>query len=184
MEDNKEADSVKEGKKANLTERVRENPWMLCSLILGVLAVALLIVNFSGGITGNVISGDSAADNLIKYLNDVADSEVKLVDVASEGSNMYKVTVEYGGQDIDVYMTKDGGYYTPNLLPITSDVQEAGEQSQAQDVPKTEKPGVELYVFTYCPYGLQMEKAVLPVVELLGDKINFRIRQIGAMHGE
>ena len=29
-----------------------------------------------------------------------------------------------------------------------------------------------------------MEKAMIPVVKLLGDKIDFTIRQIGAMHGD
>ncbi|MBI2665430.1 hypothetical protein HYX12_02300, partial [Candidatus Woesearchaeota archaeon] len=61
------------------------------------------------------------------------------------------------------------------------------QQQQAQqapvEVPKSAKPEVELYVFTYCPYGLQMEKAAAPVVKLLGNKMDFKIRQIGAMHG-
>ncbi|MFA6454567.1 MAG: hypothetical protein WCV70_01770, partial [Patescibacteria group bacterium] len=51
-------------------------------------------------------------------------------------------------------------------------------------VPKSDKPSVELYVFTYCPYGTQSEKGIIPAVKLLGSKIDFKIRQIGAMHGE
>ncbi|MDH3353103.1 MAG: hypothetical protein OEL87_01525, partial [Nanoarchaeota archaeon] len=35
----------------------------------------------------------------------------------------------------------------------------------------------------YSPYGTQSEKGLLPVVKLLGNKIDFKIRQIGAMHG-
>ncbi len=49
---------------------------------------------------------------------------------------------------------------------------------------KQDKPMVELYVFSYCPYGLEAEKTFMPVVKLFGDKIDFKIRQIGAMHGE
>jgi glutaredoxin len=59
----------------------------------------------------------------------------------------------------------------------------AGNITPAQPLPKTATPKFELYVFTYCPYGLQAEKALFPVVELLGNKADFQIRQIGAMHG-
>ena len=41
---------------------------------------------------------------------------------------------------------------------------------------KMEKPEVELFVMSYCPYGTQIEKGMLPVVELLGDKIDFELK--------
>lgn len=59
----------------------------------------------------------------------------------------------------------------------------AGNITPSQPLPKLDKPVFELYVFTYCPYGLQAEKALFPVVDLLGSKVDFKIRQIGAMHG-
>jgi protein-disulfide isomerase len=167
-------------KKSNLTEKIRENPWMLSTLVLGALVAILLVTTFSGGITGNVVSKEKAADNLINYLNTVADSPITLVSVENAGS-MYLVTVSYQGQDIPVYLTKDGSYYTTALIPIAS---ESSDTNQQAEVPKSNKPSVELYVFAYCPYGLQMEKATIPVVELFGDNIDFKIRQIGAMHGE
>ena len=47
------------------------------------------------------------------------------------------------------------------------------------------KPKVELFIMTYCPYGLQMQKAYLPVMELLGKKANIDIKFVSyAMHGE
>ena len=50
---------------------------------------------------------------------------------------------------------------------------------------KAEKPKVELFVMSYCPFGLQAEKAILPVLRLLGDKIDFKLRFVDyAMHGE
>ncbi len=52
-------------------------------------------------------------------------------------------------------------------------------------VMKTDKPEVELFVMSYCPYGVQTEKAIIPVLELLGDKIDFKLRFVNyAMHGE
>lgn len=38
---------------------------------------------------------------------------------------------------------------------------------------------------SYCPYGTQAEKGILPAVRALGDKVNFKIRFVDyAMHGE
>lgn len=41
---------------------------------------------------------------------------------------------------------------------------------------KADKPTIELFVMSYCPYGLQMQKAILPVMELLKDKADFSIK--------
>ncbi len=50
-------------------------------------------------------------------------------------------------------------------------------------MPKKEKPEVELFVMSHCPYGTQMEKGILPVAELLGDKIDFTVKFCSyAMH--
>lgn len=47
------------------------------------------------------------------------------------------------------------------------------------------RPRVELFVMSHCPYGTQVEKAILPVVRLLGDKIKFNVRFCSyAMHGK
>ncbi|MEE9525850.1 MAG: hypothetical protein V3V78_04565 [Candidatus Woesearchaeota archaeon] len=50
---------------------------------------------------------------------------------------------------------------------------------------KKEVPEVELFIMSHCPYGTQMEKGMLPVVTLLGDKIDFEVKFVNyAMHGE
>ena len=185
MEEEKKEEIVQEVKESpaktnDFTEKVRKNPWTVSTFILGILVVILLITTFSGGLTGNVISKDKAADNLVSFLNTNIDPSITLINV-TEDAGLYLVTVEYQGQSIPVYMTKDGSHYTTALVPMITESESEKEQTE---VPKTEKPSVELYVFTYCPYGLQMEKAMIPVVKILGDKIDFKIRQIGAMHGD
>ncbi len=50
---------------------------------------------------------------------------------------------------------------------------------------KTDKPLVEAFVMSYCPYGTQIEKGLIPVAELLGNKINFSIKFCDySMHGQ
>jgi glutaredoxin len=50
---------------------------------------------------------------------------------------------------------------------------------------KREKPDVDVFVMSHCPYGTQIEKGLLPVWDALGDKINLNIRYVDyAMHGK
>ena len=50
---------------------------------------------------------------------------------------------------------------------------------------KTDKPKIELFVMSHCPYGTQIEKGILPVIDLLGDKVEFELKFCDyAMHSE
>ncbi|OGH93955.1 MAG: hypothetical protein A2538_03775 [Candidatus Magasanikbacteria bacterium RIFOXYD2_FULL_41_14] len=53
------------------------------------------------------------------------------------------------------------------------------------NIPKTAKPVVELFVMSYCPYGLQMQKAYLAAWKLLGSKADMSVKYVDyAMHGK
>jgi hypothetical protein len=57
-------------------------------------------------------------------------------------------------------------------------------QLATSNVTKSDKPVVELFAMSYCPYGLQMEIAYLPVMKLLGKKADIKIKFVSyAMHG-
>jgi len=50
---------------------------------------------------------------------------------------------------------------------------------------KSDKPKVELFVMSHCPFGTQAEKGIIPVIKLLGDKIDFKVKFVNyAMHGK
>jgi hypothetical protein len=50
---------------------------------------------------------------------------------------------------------------------------------------KNEKPLVELFVMSHCPYGTQVEKGILPVARLLGNSMDFSVKYCDyTMHGE
>ena len=181
MEENIE--STFKVKRGNL---FRDKPWVVSTFVLGILVILLLVGSL--GITGGTVSEKSAGDAILSLANSQG-ADAELVNVVKEG-DFYKVTLSIDGNNVPVYVTKDGKYFTSSLIPLTEQTQETSPNSNsnsntpAQDIPKSTNPSVELYVFTYCPYGTQSEKGIIPVVELLGDKIDFKIRQIGAMHGE
>ena len=147
--DEEEKEHVPEKKskhKISLTKKIRENPWIISTVVLCVLVVIMLL--FGTSATGNVVSEKKASDNLINFLNEQTGGGVSYVSSESEGL-MYKVTVLYNSQEIPVYVTKDGKYYV-QPTPLTS--QDSGDSnSNVQDIPKSDKPEVELFVMSYCP---------------------------------
>lgn len=53
------------------------------------------------------------------------------------------------------------------------------------DVPKSGRPKVELFVMSYCPFGLQTQKGILPAWALLKDKADIAVKFVSyAMHGQ
>lgn len=160
------------------TEKIRQNPWILSSIVLGILAIVLLISMFSSG----GISASDAGNKLIDFYTSMGVQNLTLLSV-QETSGIYAVNISYKGQVVPLYITKDGKEIIQGITPTETSSSSNSNTPQA-NVPKSDKPTVELYVFAYCPYGLQMEKAIIPAIKLFGSDINFSIRQIGAMHGD
>lgn len=178
-----EIESVEKENKGNLTEKLRENPWIVSTLIFAIASIVLLILTLSPGITGNVVAGGDAGTNLVDYLNNQVGGGVEYVSYQDLG-NIYQVTVNYNGNDIPVYITKDGKYFVQGATPITGAATQTNTTQTQTEVVKSDKPVAEAFVFSYCPYGLQFEKALIPVYNILKDKADIKIVAIGAMHGE
>ncbi len=186
MEHTTNSDKIKEHK-------LKLNVWLIVSIILGIIVIVLLPGIFSSsvsGISGNKISGENAGSELTKFLNQKTNGGVEYISYEDKG-DLYQVKVKYQGQEMPVYITKDGKYFVQGATPLTdqpvigNDIKNSNTNTNApQDVSKSDKPIVEAFIFSYCPYGLQFEKALFPVYDLLKNKADFRIVAIGAMHGE
>lgn len=186
------------------TSNKKSNPWFVVTLILAVAVIVLLYLVFNNGMigSGKVLSGQDAGKKLVDFLNLRTGGGVTY-DSFSDKGDLYEITVSYQGQKIPVYTTKDGSYFVQMAVPMnesnttssttcktnsdcaSGEVCESGQCVQApKDVPKVAKPIAEAFVFSYCPYGLQFEKAMFPVYDILKNKVDFKIVAIGAMHGE
>jgi hypothetical protein len=159
----------------NNTEKIRRNPWIIATVFLAVLVVVLLFLNFQGGFTGKVISKDNAGEKLLNFYTQTGVEGLTVKDV-KETNGVYLVTFSYQGQEVPIYVTKDG-----KLAGSLSAIQ---TEEDAEDIPKSEKPKVELFVMSFCPYGMEAEKAFKPVYDLLKDKIDFKIRFITSPSGD
>ena len=170
-------DNNPDNKVSKLGENIKKNPWMLISAVLAVAVIVLLFMNMNGGVTGNVIGGDTAGERIVEYLNSRTGGGVEYISSKDIG-NLYEITVSYEGQNLPVFATKDGEYFVQGAVPITGNLitDTPTQTQQPQDVVKSDKPKVELFVMTHCPYGTQAEKGYLPVIELLGDKIDSSVK--------
>ncbi len=111
-------------------------------------------------------------------------TEVSVRDV-SEKSGLYSGTLTVQGQDYPVYLSSDGAFLFPEAIETEEAPEEtpAGAESAAVEIPKSAKPEVKLFVMSYCPYGTQIEKGILPVLDTLGDTIDFKLEFVSyAMH--
>ncbi len=106
---------------------------------------------------------------------------------AAERHGLIEVNIRISGggrsETVTHYVTTDGTLLLPQAIDITQKPVEQKEETQPE-IPKSDRPKVELFVMSYCPFGLQAEKAMIPVIELLGDKISFTVRFVDyVMHG-
>ena len=52
------------------------------------------------------------------------------------------------------------------------------QQLLASRIARMGKPTLELFVMSYCPFGVQAEEKIIPIVKQFGDKIDFKLRFI------
>lgn len=114
-------------------------------------------------------------------------TEVEIKEAVEE-KGLYKVVISIEDQEIESFMTKDGKQFFPQAMDIAeieeqNEAMVEGEQAAQKEIPKQDKPVVESFIMTYCPYGTQVQKGLLPVIDLLGDKIDFDFKFVDyAMH--
>jgi hypothetical protein len=121
--------------------------------------------------------------------NAPAGTKVDIKSVTKEG-DLYKIVLNISGQEIPLYVTRDGKKLIQQTIDLDQkpDTQNADTQAAATKTEADQKaavPTVDLFVMSYCPYGLQMERGILPVVETLGSKIKFNLKFVGyTLHGQ
>ena len=173
---------------------------------LSAKVVALLSKNNNTLLIGQIVPTSKILGENISGSNsdEIANKVVGLLNTKNEN-----ITIKLKGYDIEhdllvlhlnisnnkrssiesIVLTQDGKYFVLNILPldITKKIEppKPPEQPKQKPIPKSEKPKVEVFVMSYCPFGVQMERAILPVIDLFKDKVDFEIKFVDyAMHGK
>ncbi len=100
---------------------------------------------------------------------------------------LYKVSVDVGsGEIIESYISQDGELFFPQSIDINEYEQLNGNVDSIENKEisnKQEKLDIELFVMSHCPYGTQIEKGLLPVLDLLKNHLSFELKfNTYAMH--
>ncbi len=155
-----------------LTKKARSNPWMISTIVLAIFAIILLVGSFSGiGLTGNVVSEDKAGEIILDFAKQQTGEDLELVEIKEE-AGLYEIVVLFEGQEVPLYLTKDGENLVQGITPLAS--LQPQEVETETEVVKSDNPVVELFIMTHCPYGTQAEKGFIPAIKALG--IDAKIR--------
>lgn len=168
-----EKDIKKEEKQIEKFFNNKANVWMSISLVLLITLVAVIF--WPSGVSGK-IAGQSIVD-----LANSQGADAELVSVASE-NGLYKVIISIQGQEMPVYVTKDGKLFTTQMMSISSE--ETSTETEPQtEAPKSDRPKVELYVWGYCPYGVAAQGPLAEVANLLKTSADFEVVPYYDGHG-
>lgn len=127
----------------------------------------------------NTIDKDALSAKVESYINNnllAAGTTAKVTDIKDEGETLYLFSVDLyqGGevvQSASLPVTKTGDrLILGNVLDLDNPLPKTETQpTEPQTFEKTAKPKLEMFVMSFCPYGLQAEQGLKPVAELLGD---------------
>jgi hypothetical protein len=156
----------------------------------GVLLPAVMLLFILTGIAvGQDAPAAGAADKVKTIVNKyfAENKDAVLAGAPVEENGLYKVGVSVNNNTQYFYITRDGALLIfPNgFIDIAKFEKDAKSRMEPgkEDIPKKKKPSVELFVMSLCPYGVQAEKKILPVIGQFGDKIDFRIKYIARVNG-
>ena len=168
----------------------------VCAVVFLVIGLALGSV-MTGSITGYTVSEttdtdigpEAAGSKLVTFLQtQLAERypgiEIAVADIIEYEPfpSIYEVTltITFQGQsqDIPYYVTKDGTNMFSGAAEVTDQQHESSQQTPETGVATSDRPTLDVFVMSYCPYGLQMQKALVPVMELLGDKADITVRWV------
>jgi hypothetical protein len=156
-------------------------------VLLALVAAAVYFFKFNGKIPFAPASQlDALKAKTEKFINEQMVSPGTQVQIKSivEENGLYKITVSLQGQDVTAYVSKDGKNFFPQAFNMEAQASPSATPTP-QAISKQDTPSVELFVMSYCPYGVQIEKGILPVLDLLGSKIKFSLKFLDyALHGD
>jgi len=119
MEGHERKEEVIEIKLPKITQGLRKNPWIISTLVFGILSAIFIINNvFFGSYSGSV-SPEQAGEKLAAFLNENSEVEVS-VKSTSVQNGLYKIEFDYQGNVIPIYTTMDGNFFIQDLIPLDS----------------------------------------------------------------
>ena len=110
-------------------------------------------------------------------------------------SDAYKKIQRFAVEGKNYIKLKAGGKFDPTAEICDNGKDDNGDKlvdckdptcaSNWKCMKKVDKPKVDMFVMSYCPFGTQIEKGILPVLDAIGSDIDFNVRFCDySMHGK
>ncbi len=183
MEEEKKLETSKVKKLKKLKKMMKKiGKKKIIFVLISVVVLALLgILIFKFAPRPNTLNIDEAKAKAESFINDnlMTPGTKATIDSIEKEYGLYKLAVNIGqGEPIESYISADGELFFPQAIDIAEYENNLnGDTTEASTVTsKSDKPEIELFVMSHCPYGTQMEKALIPALELLKDKVNFTLK--------
>ncbi len=154
----------------------------VAGLIIGLLVFSLV----GKGVTGAAISENKAKATIKDYLDKaLTGQDVKYtIDKVEKAGSIYWMDLTFTQGDKTnpgrLGLSADGRYFMPYPDAIIDFKKEASSTTTkeisepAKAYPKSDKPKLDFFVMSFCPYGVQAEAGIIPVVRLLSSKVDFQ----------
>lgn len=115
-------------------------------------------------------------------------TKVDITNISEEGG-LYKLDLDVSGKKETAYISKNGQKFFLGALDIAETEKKAAESQQKEaeqnkEIPKTDKPQVDLFVMSFCPFGNKAEDTLKPAYELLKNKVDFNFHYIVSSEGD
>jgi hypothetical protein len=170
----------KSGSKKILND-LKQNYWISTTIILAILLTVSVISGISH--EDETISPDDAGAAILQFALEQG-AEAELINVTDTGS-LYEVIISISGEEATIYATRDGKNLVPYVYPLT-----AGSTNQTTTetttpkttTPKTLNPISQLFIWSYCPYGVTALTPFAEVAQLLGGNLEVVLYYAG--HGD
>jgi len=176
---------------------------VIISLIVGIVVGNTFATGTTGGITA--VSPNECGAAVISYANAnlISASNASTLTSVTERDGMYYIVASNKVRDYGFYATKDcillfinpyklQGNTTPKVIlspkstssPTSiSSPKPTTSPTPIPELVKSSRPSVELFVMSFCPFGVQAENAMEPVVGLLGTKADVSVHFIATVQG-
>jgi len=146
------------------------------NILILILLLALAVTSYSLFGTKEKKITPAEAKTKVEELIAMNPGNPAIVKDAIEENNLYKITVAIDDQEFYSYLSKDGKSFYPEMIDLGAIMVAQTNTPKPEVSIKSDKPSVELFVMSHCPYGTQIEKGILPVLNLLGNKIDFELK--------
>jgi glutaredoxin len=180
-------------KENNTPSSVLWNKGVIAGIIIILVVIALVAIFFATANTGGAaaVPPEECGAAVISYINTnlAAANSTATFDSVAEKNGIYQISAHYQAQNITLYATKDctlmfTSSYNLKATPTPTSSPKPTTSPTPVPLPvKSSRPSTELFVMSFCPYGVQAENVMEPVVGLLGTKTDITVRYIAQVQG-